>query len=172
MLKESIYLLTEYQIFNFPIPTHQLEQIFTDKGIKLLFCQHLKQPLTIYNSLTLPYYSDTKEYRSDLTHEAAHVMFHDSNYLFKNDIINIKTETQANAFAAYFLMPVHIFEEALKYGRNDYELSEEFGVSDEFVNFRKTLSAALLFDGYFKEKNTEVCYGESCSFICKKVQGY
>lgn len=166
MLKESIYLLTEYQIFNFPIPVHELEQIFTDKGIEILFCKHLKQPLTVQNSLTLPCYSDIKEYRSDLTHEAAHALFHNSNYFFKSETFNIKNEAQANAFAAYFLMPVYIFEEALKYCHNDHELSEEFGVSEDFVKFRKKLTTALIYDGYFKEKFEEDNFGESCSFIC------
>jgi hypothetical protein len=48
-------------------------------------------------------------------------------------------------------MPVYVFEEALKYCSNDYELAEEFGVTVNFVRYRKKLTKALLQDGYFDE---------------------
>jgi Zn-dependent peptidase ImmA (M78 family) len=65
-------------------------------------------------------------------------------------VIN-KQEMQANAFAAYFLMPVYVFEESLKLGRSDYDLAEEFGVTVNFVRFRKELTEALIHGGYFDE---------------------
>ncbi len=78
----------------------------------------------------------------------------------KNKIVVDKQEQQAEAFAAYFLMPVYVFEEALKYCSNDYELAEEFGVMVEFVQFRKKLTEALIHDGYFDEQFTELKLAE------------
>ena len=78
-------------------------------------------------------------------------MYQGSNH-FRNDYsINAKNEAQANAFAAYFLMPVYVFEEAMTYTENDYELAEEFGVTAQFVKYRKKLTEGLLLDGYFNE---------------------
>jgi hypothetical protein len=155
MLKESIYLITEYELFSFPIQLHELEQIFTDKGIETLLSKHIKKPFVICESISIPYYCSSKEYRSSLCHEAAHFLFHDTNSFFKSEIINIKNEAQANAFAAYFLMPVYIFEESFRYCSNDYELAEEFGVTEELVRFRKKLTQALIYDGYFINNNFE-----------------
>lgn len=151
ILKEAIYLLTEYQIFNFPVPVHELEQLFTDKGIEILFSKHISTPYMVCESITIPYCTTSCDYRHMLAHEAAHVFYHDPNYLFKNEIVAIKTEKQANAFAAYFLMPVYIFEEAITYCSCDYELAKEFGVSECFVKFRKGLTEGLMHDGYFDE---------------------
>lgn len=74
----------------------------------------------------------------------------------KNRIIVKKQEKQAEAFAAYFLMPVYIFEEALKYCSSDHELAEEFGVTVTFIRFRKQLTEALINDGYFDEGLTDL----------------
>lgn len=162
MLKESIYLLTEYQIFIFPVPVHELEQIFTDKGVEILFSEHITRPHAVCESVTIPYCTNSCEYRHMLAHEVAHVFFHDPNYLFKKDFVTIKNENQANAFAAYFLMPIYVFEEAMNYCRNDYELAKEFGVSKCFVLFRKSLTEGLISDGYFDDYYEEEYYGRSC----------
>lgn len=168
MLKKAIYLITEYELFNFPIQLHELDQIFTDKGIEILISKHLRKPFVICDSVSIPYACSSDEYRCLLSHEAAHILFHDANSFFKSDLVNIKTEAQANAFAAYFLMPVFVFEEALTYCTNDYELSEEFGVTEEFVRFRKKLTKHLVHDGYFDDhiKTKEMAHNEKSSHIC------
>nr|WP_237268873.1 ImmA/IrrE family metallo-endopeptidase [Thermoanaerobacterium thermosaccharolyticum] len=75
-----------------------------------------------------------------------------------------KYEMEAQAFAAYFLMPIGIFEKHLELEKNDYELSHDFGVTLELVKFRKDLTKALIDSGeynlsvyslYFKNSNAQ-----------------
>nr|WP_257789825.1 ImmA/IrrE family metallo-endopeptidase [Thermoanaerobacterium thermosaccharolyticum] len=75
-----------------------------------------------------------------------------------------KYEMEAQAFAAYFLMPIGIFEKHLELEENDYELSQDFGVTLELVKFRKDLTKALIDSGeynllvyslYFRNDNTQ-----------------
>ena len=151
MLEKAIHLITEYQVFDFPIPVHIIKQIISDHDIKIYIFKNLSNNCLLNGSIVscnCPYCS---EYRCSIVHEACHIMYQSSNH-FRNDYsINAKNEAQANAFAAYFLMPVYVFEEAMTYTENDYELAEEFGVTAQFVKYRKKLTEGLLLDGYFNE---------------------
>lgn len=150
MLKKAIYLLTEYQIFEYPIDKDTIEQIITDSNLKLVTLNNLFSTICI-NDVILTPKTQNNAFRENVVHEIGHAYCHYGNSLLKNKIIVEKQEQQAEAFAAYFLMPVYVFEEALKYCNNDFELAEEFGVTVEFVKYRKKLTEALINEGYFDE---------------------
>ncbi len=151
MLKKAIYLLTEYQIFDYPINKETIEQVISDKNLRIITLKNISTTLYIGDVILTPKTQNNASYRENIVHELGHAYFHYGNSLLKNKTIVSKQEIQAEAFAAYFLMPVYIFEEAMKYCSNDYELSEEFGVTISFVKFRKKLTEALINDGYFDE---------------------
>lgn len=150
MLNKAIYLLTEYQIFEYPIDKDTIEQMILDSHLKLVTLNSLSSTVCI-NDVILTPKSQNKAYRENVVHEIGHAQCHCGNSLLKSKIIVDKQEQQAEAFAAYFLMPIYVFEEALKYCNSDYELAEEFGVTVKFVQFRKKLTEALMYDGYFNE---------------------
>lgn len=150
MLNKAIYLLTEYQIFDYPIDKDTIEQIILDKNLKIATLKNLSTALCIDDTILVPKIQNNA-YREAIVHELGHACYHVGNSLLKDKIIVSKQEQQAKAFAAYFLMPVYIFEEAMKYCNDDYVLAEEFGVTVSFVKFRKQLTEALIYDGYFNE---------------------
>lgn len=150
MLNKAIYLLTEYQIFEYPIDKDTIEQILLDNHLKLVTLKNLSSTVCI-NDVILTPKTQNNAFRENVIHEVGHYYCHSGNSLMKNKIIVDKQEQQAESFAAYFLMPVYVFEEALKYCSNDNELAEEFGVTVKFVQFRKRLTEALMYDGYFDE---------------------
>ncbi|MPW26437.1 ImmA/IrrE family metallo-endopeptidase [Alkalibaculum sp. M08DMB] len=156
MLQRANFLLTEYQIFDFPIQLDTIDQIIKDLNIKIIIKNNLKSSMYLDGELTIGDYV-SQQYRENLIHEVCHITQHAAN-AFNNDNTTIaKNEAQANAFAAYFLMPVFIFESDLSQGCNDFELSENFGVNIEFVRYRKTLTESLIHIGYFDEiYNTKV----------------
>ena len=155
MLNKAIYLLTEYQIFDYPIDKDTIEQIILDNHLKLVVLKNLCSTVCINDTILLPK-TQNNAFRESVVHEIGHTLYHYGNSLLKNKIIVNKQEKQANAFAAYFLMPVYVFEEALKYCSNDYELAEEFGVTINFVKFRKELPESLINDGYFDEQLEQI----------------
>lgn len=159
MLNKAIYLLTEYQIFEYPIDKDTIEQIISDRNLKLVTLKNLSTTVCINNYILAPK-TQNNAYRENVVHEIGHALYHCGNSLMKKRIIIDKQEMQAEAFAAYFLMPVYVFEEALKYCSNDHELAEEFGVTVRLVKFRKKLTEALINDGYFDEKLTELNIAE------------
>lgn len=152
MLNKAIYLLTEYQIFDYPISKDIIEQIIYDNNLKHVVLNNMSTSCCIGDTILTPKLDNT-DYRETLLHELGHVSSHVGNALLKNKLVLSKEEKQAQAFAAYFLMPVHVFEELLKLGYNDYELAEEFGVDVEFVRFRKELTEGLKHDRYFENIN-------------------
>ena len=159
MLNKAIYLLTEYQIFEYPIDKDTIEQIICDSHLKLVTLNNLSSTICI-NDVILAPKTQNNAFRENVVHEIGHVYSHSGNSLMKNKLIVDKQEKQAEAFAAYFLMPVYVFEEAMKYCSNDYELAEEFGVTVEFVQFRKRLTESLMHNGYFNEELTELYLAE------------
>lgn len=159
MLNKALFLLTEYQIFDYPIYKDTIEQVVLDKHLKITILKNLSTSVYINDTILMPK-TQNNAHRESVVHELGHAFFHYGNSLLKEKSIVRKQEMQANAFAAYFLMPVYVFEEALKYCSNDYELAEEFGVTLEFVRFRKRLSEALMYDGYFDEVITELNLAE------------
>ena len=151
MLEKAIEILTEYQIFEYPIHKDTIEQVISNIHLRTIILKNLSSTICINDTILLPKTQNKASYREDIVHELGHTYFHCGNSLLKDKTVVRKQESQANAFAAYFLMPVYVFEEALKYCSNDYELAEEFGVTVSFVQFRKKLTEALIKDGYFDE---------------------
>lgn len=149
MLQRANYILTEYQIFDFPVPLEVIEQIITDMNIKIIINKYLKTSLFVEGEI-LTGQKRPSLYREDFTHEICHIQYHPTNTYMIDKIILAKNEAQAQAFAAYFLMPVFIFESDLMEGLSDYELSENFGVTIDFVRYRKTLTEGLLNINYFE----------------------
>jgi hypothetical protein len=150
MLNKAIYLLTEYQIFDYPIDKDTIEQVISDKHLKLITLKNLSTTIYIDDTILMPK-TQNNAFREDVVHELGHAFFHYGNSMLKEKAVISKQEMQASSFAAYFLMPVYVFEESLKLGRSDYDLAEEFGVTVNFVKFRKELTEALIHDGYFDE---------------------
>ncbi|MFZ7119477.1 MAG: ImmA/IrrE family metallo-endopeptidase [Eubacteriaceae bacterium] len=148
ILQRANYLLTEYKIFDFPVPLDTIDQIIEDMNIKIVIKKNLKSSMHLDGELTIGEY-DPEQYREDIVHEVCHITQHATNTFNCDNVVVAKNESQAQAFAAYFLMPVFIFETDLAQGCNDYELSENFGVNIEFVQFRKTLTESLMHIGYF-----------------------
>ncbi|HCX64169.1 MAG TPA: hypothetical protein DHN33_03035 [Eubacteriaceae bacterium] len=105
----------------------------------------------LLNQMLLPK-GATSLLRENMVHELCHTQYHVHNHFTSDKVIIAKNEAQAKAFAAYFLMPVYIFEEALKYCENEEELAEEFGVTFAFMRYRKMLTQSLLQAGYFRKE--------------------
>lgn len=152
MAEKANQLLQKYQVKDFPVPTDIIEQIICYEGISIEITKYLKKGLyyedggskIIYIGQAL----ENNLYRECLLHEAAH-MYHCGNLALQDHIILDKNEAQAKAFAAYFLMPIGIFEQYLARGENDYSLSEIFGVTQELVQYRKKLSKSLIEGGAY-----------------------
>ena len=155
MLNKAIYLLTEYEIFDYPISKDIIDQIIFENNLKHVVLSNISTACFIGDTILTPD-MDNPEYRETLLHELGHANYHVGNALFKNKLILSKEEKQAQAFAAYFLLPIYVFEELLSFGYNDYELAEEFGVNVEFVKFRKELTEGLKHDGYFNNKEVKL----------------
>lgn len=155
MLNKAIYLLTEYQIFDYPIDKDTIEQIILDNHLRLVVLKNLCSTVCINDTILMPK-TQNNAFRESIVHEIGHTLYHYGNSLLKNKIVVNKQEKQAEAFAAYFLMPVYVFEEAMKYCSNDFELAEEFGVTVNFVKIRKVLTESLINDGYFDEQLEQI----------------
>ena len=153
MLQRANFLLIEYSIFDFPIPLHIIDQIIHDLNIKIAIRKYLTSSISYSDEIVIGIY-EAPQYREELLHETCHICYHCGNKFDSDKYVIAKNEAQAQAFAAYFLMPVYIFESDLRQGLNDYELSENFGVCLKFVRYRKTLTEALLSINYFKGDET------------------
>lgn len=151
MLNKAIYLLTEYEIYDYPINKDIISQIIEDNNLKHVVLSNLSFGSCVIDDEILTPKLDNKDYRETIMHEIGHAYKHAGSALKKNKYVWGKEEKQANAFAAYFLMPIYVFEELLNLEYNDFELADEFGVNVEFVKFRKELTEALKHDGYFNE---------------------
>lgn len=155
MLKKATILLQKYSIIEFPIPVDVIEDIIFKEGIKLQITKYLKKAF---------YYEDNKEkiiylghkvkatyqQRKYLLHETAH-MYHCGNTALLPPLVVDKNESQAKAFAAYFLMPFGIFELYIAKGESDFNLSERFGVAPDLVGYRKNLLKSIMESGYYEQ---------------------
>lgn len=159
MLQRANYLITKYEIFDFPIPLEIIENVIRDRKIKVQILENMSFGFVLENQILLPKGSSSY-LRENMAHEYCHSEYHVHNHFTSDKVVIAKNEAQAKAFAAYFLMPVYIFEESLKYCVNDEELAEEYGVSLSFTHYRKVLTRSLLLSGYFRE---EVISFESCN---------
>ena len=99
MLKKAIYLLTEYQIFEYPIDKDIIEQVISDKQLKIFTLENLSTTLCINDTILMPK-TQNNDYRENIVHEIGHVYCHCGNSLLKNRIVVDKQEQQAEAFAA------------------------------------------------------------------------
>lgn len=149
MLEKANFFIAEYEIFTFPISLDIIEQIIEDMNIKLIIKKNLKSTLYMDGEL-ITGVKLRSQYREDLSHEFCHIHCHAMNRFNCDKVQIAKNEAQAQAFAAYFLMPVYIFEQDVIDGCNNYELSLNFGVNMDFVTYRKRLTRSLIDIGYFK----------------------
>ena len=155
MLEKATMLLQKYCITEFPIPVDLIEDIIFKEGIKLQLTKYLKKGFYYEDSEEKIIYlgskiHQTSKLREYLIHETAH-MYHCGNTTLLPPLVVDKNESQAKAFAAYFLMPLGIFEKYLVKGKNDYRLSELFGVTQDLVRYRKRLSKALIESGSYEQ---------------------
>lgn len=155
MLKKATILLKKYHIIEFPIQLVLIEDIILKEGIKLQITKYLKRSF---------YYEDSKEkiiylgqkvkqtcqLREYLIHETAHI-YHCGNTALLPPLVVDKNESQAKAFAAYFLMPFGIFEVLIEKGESNFNLSERFGVAPELVGYRKNLLKSIMESGYYEQ---------------------
>ena len=153
MLEKAIILLQKYNITEFPIPIDVIEEIIFKEGVKLQITKYLEKAF---------YYEDSKEkiiylghkvkatyqQREYLLHETAH-MYHCGNTALLPSLVVDKNESQAEAFAAYFLMPFPVFETCLAKGENNFQLSQRFGVTQDLVRCRMKLLESLIENGYY-----------------------
>lgn len=141
-------LLRKHQVKEFPIPLDLIERIITGEGIDIQTAKYLTGAFFCNNTIYIGQAPDSFCRREYLVHEAGHA-YHAGNTTLLDPVLVDKAEAQAQAFAAYFLMPVGIFETHLARGETDYALGEMFGVKQEFVAYRKKLSQALLESGCY-----------------------
>lgn len=155
MLKKATTLLEKYHISEFPIPVDLIEGVIYHEKIKIKITKYLKKGFYYEESNSKIIYLGDKincscHQREYLLHETAH-KYHCGNTAFLPSSAVDKNEGQAQAFAAYFLMPFGLFETYLARGENDYNLSERFGVTQELVRYRKKLLKSILESGYYKQ---------------------
>lgn len=146
MAEKANQLLRKYNVKNFPVSIDIIERMIYYEGISIQIVKYLKKGLYFEDGnmkviyIGYPYHEYF--YRECLVHEAAH-MYHCGNTGLSDPLIIEKNESQAKAFAAYFLMPVGVFEKYWAQNESDYLLSEAFGVKVDFVQYRKELGRAL-----------------------------
>lgn len=149
MAEKANRLLQKYRIREFPVPVEIIEHIICSEGVDVQVTKYLKRALFCDNVIYIGQALENKRQREYLAHEAAH-MYHCGNTALLDPVTVDKNEAQAKAFAAYFLMPVGVFEICLAKGESDCELVEAFGVKGELVQHRKEMSMALLYSGNYE----------------------
>lgn len=154
MAEKANRLLNKYKVKSFPVSIDVIEKIISNEKISIQITKYLKKGLYYENAGSKVIYIgkslDNSLCRECLLHEVAH-MFHYGNTALLAPPVVHKNEGQAQAFAAYFLMPIGVFETYLAKGENDYTLSEIFGVTQELVLYRKKLSQSLIEGGSYKQ---------------------
>ncbi len=123
--------LQSNNISEFPIPIYAIEQIIIDHDYDIVIIPTLRKSCVFDQTLFVANLPDT-EFRISLAHELGHILMHD---FF---IHSSRSEAQADAFAAYFLMPPGMFEKDLEQ-LNEWDLAEKYGVSIEYVIKRAAL---------------------------------
>jgi len=150
MAEKANRLLSKYQVKEFPVPLDVIEHIIYNESIDIQITKYLNRALFCDNVIYIGQALENKRRREYLVHEAGH-MYHCGNTALLDPITVDKNEGQAKAFAAYFLMPIGLFETYLARGENDYSLAEIFGVTQKLVEYRKELSKSLIESGYYKQ---------------------
>ncbi|NLK53067.1 MAG: ImmA/IrrE family metallo-endopeptidase [Syntrophomonadaceae bacterium] len=152
MAEKATQLLRKYQVKEFPIPLDVIEHILLSEGIDIQIAKYLNRAVFCDNTIYIGQALDNSCRREYLVHEAGHV-YHAGNTALLDSFTMDKNEAQAQAFAAYFLMPIGVFEAHLARGETDYALGEIFGVKQELVAYRKELSKALAEGGCYNRQH-------------------
>ena len=130
--KKSNFMKKRYQIDSFPVPLWKIEQAIIDQGFDVVISKNLCKSCIIKNSVFIPHTFDFNS-RVFLTHELGHILCHNCDIHRLDKITQERYEYQANAFSVYFLIPIRRFKIDSKL-YNTYELSELYGVPEEFIN--------------------------------------
>lgn len=149
MAEKANQLLRKYQVQEFPVSLDIIEHIIYSEGIDIQITKYLNRALFCDNIIYIGQALENSCLREYLIHEAGHI-YHAGNTALLAPLTVDKNEAQTQAFAAYFLMPVGIFEAHLAREENDYTLGESFGVKQYFIKSRKVLSKALLESGNYE----------------------
>jgi len=149
MAEKANKLLQKYRVREFPVPIEVIEHVIYGEGIDIQITRYLSRAAFCDKVIYIGQALGSKHRREYLVHEVAH-MYHCGNTALLNPIVVDKNEAQAKAFAAYFLMPVGVFETHLVKGETDYEIIEAFGVKIELVQYRKDISKALFYSNNYK----------------------
>lgn len=149
MAEKANNLLQKHQVREFPVSLDVITHIIRSEGISIQITKYLSRALFYDNTIYIAKGLENIHMREYMVHEAGH-MYHAGNTALLPPLVVDKNEGQAKAFAAYFLMPVGIFEEHLFQGESDHSLAEIFGVKFELVEFRKVLYRSLLESGNYE----------------------
>ena len=155
MAEKANKLLVKYQVSEFPISLETIEHILISEGINIQITSYLKRALYCDNVIYIGEALEQSCYREYMIHETAHT-YHYGNTALLDPVIVNKNEGQARAFAAYFLMPIGLFEKYLACDENNYSLAESFGVNQELIETRKSLSQGLINSGMFYKLREEM----------------
>lgn len=130
-LKQSIAIQKKYKINSFPVHLWQIEQAIIDRGYDIIISKKISSASVLGRTVHLPLVCDSHA-RVYLSHELGHILGHSFNSYTERNINISKCECQANAFAAYFLMPRFIFENDAR-SLDAWELAEKYGIPVEWV---------------------------------------
>lgn len=139
---KSIFLHQKYKLSTFPIAIWEIEQIIIDRGYDVCISQKSMASFILSTTVFVPNISDTHN-RFCLSHELGHIMGNHYDIYHVDKYTKNKYECQADAFAAYFLMPSGHFEDHAP-AMTKYDLSEFYGVPVNFINKRMELSIDLI----------------------------
>lgn len=129
--QRALRILKSNNITELPIPIYTIAQIIIDHNFDIIIVPGITKSCIFSQTLfvaNLP----AAEFRAALAHELGHILLHE---FF---IHSTQSETRADAFAAYFLMPPYLFEkDVLK--MSVFDLSELYGIPVSLVNKRMQL---------------------------------
>lgn len=130
-LKQSIKIHKKYKINSYPVQLWQIEQAIIDRGYDIIISSKISTTSVLGRTIYLPVVCDSHA-RVYLSHELGHILSHSFNAYTAPNINISKCECQANAFAAYLLMPQILFENDAR-SLDAWELAEKYGIPVEWV---------------------------------------
>lgn len=160
MAQKANILLEKYEISEYPIPIHTIEQIIVNEKYNIIPLRHSKTKALIIGNTVVADSTSNVLYREYLAHELCHIQYHTGNQMLKNPWQIRKEECQARLFTAYFLMPVGTFEEVMKACEYEYYLSQEFGVTVDLVRLRKQIVRDVKYESFNLPEKISGGYGE------------
>jgi len=117
MAEKANKLLHKYQVIEFPVPLETIEHVIYNEGISVQITKYLTHALFCDDTIYIAQGLENLHMREYMLHEAGH-MYHAGNTALLDPLVVDKNEAQAKAFAAYFLMPVGVFEAHLARGES------------------------------------------------------